>query len=165
MNQSTVFCLAIAQFVTLIGLGVIAHTRIKRDPKIGKPIFSRRDSRGLKPVLFAVHVGLMVISLQAVDFPTSHAIVALYGAFMLTWLAPGAGDFGFGETGLYQGWVSRRFDQFDAWQLGREQLRLRVAGRWMAVEIPREKYGELRSALRKHVPDREAAPEVQDPRE
>lgn len=156
MSQGILLSLFVAQVVTLVGLLVVARTRIKRDPRIGKPLFSRRDSQGVKPVLFAIQVGLMLVSLQARDFPTAHALVALYGAFMLTWLAPGIGDFGVGETGLYQGWVSRSFDEFDGWQLQREELRLRVGQRWISIDIPRDKYGELRTVLSRRIPERES---------
>ncbi|MFT7477379.1 MAG: hypothetical protein ACI80N_000654 [Gammaproteobacteria bacterium] len=105
--------------------------------------------------MFAVQVGLAMISLNAQDFPGMHAVVALYGAFMLTWLAPGAADFGFGEGGIYRGWIARAFEEFEEWELGRERLRLRVGERWMSMEIPNGKRAELRAALASRVPDRE----------
>lgn len=157
MELTTVSILFLAQLVTLFGFVVVASARTRRDPKIGAAIFSERDSKGVKPVLFAVHVGLILISLRAEAFPAAHAVVALYGAFMLTWLAPGSGDYGIGDGGLYQGWVARRFEEFDEWRLSRDELRLRLGSDWMALAIPREKYGELRAVLSRRIPDREGS--------
>jgi len=154
-DQGILLILFLAQIVSLAGLGIVAYARLKRDPKIGRPIYSSSDSEGRKPVLFAVQVGLALISLNAQDFPGMHAVVALYGAFMLTWLAPGAGDFGFGEGGIYRGWIARAFEDFEAWELGRDRLRLRLGQHWISIEIPNGKRSELRTALAKRVPDRE----------
>lgn len=155
VDQAIPVILFMAQVVALAGLGIVAFARVRRDPKIGRPIYAHADSAGRKPVLFAVHLGLAIICLNARDFPSMHAVVALYGAFMLTWLSPGVGDVGFGEGGLYRGWVARRFEEFDEWELGREELRLRVGAQWLSIEVPKGKRGELRAALAKRVPERE----------
>jgi len=148
--------LILAQLVTVIGLGVVASARMRREPRIGKPIAVRYDSGGVKPALFAVETGLLLVTLSADPFPTWHSVLALYGAFMLTWIAPGAGDQGCGEEGVFRGWIARRYEDLEEWRLTGDHLRFRLLGEWSAVEVPRDKAAQVRSILQRVVPERES---------
>ena len=156
MPQDVRIPLILAQLITVVGLGVVASVRMHREPKIGKPIAVRYDSCGVKPALFAVETGLLLIALTADPFPTAHSVLALYGAFMLTWIAPGAADQGCGEEGVFRGWFGRRYEDLEEWRLTGDHLRFRLLGEWGAVEVPRDKAGHVRSILERLVPERES---------
>lgn len=156
--DTSILWLVGAQIVALLGLTVVARMRLARDPKIGKPFHIEHDSGGLKPALFALHTGLLIVAFVSEGFPKMHSLIALYGALMLTWLAPGAYDRACGETGVFRGWYARRYEELEEWRLTSDHLRFKLFGEWTFVEIPPEKRGKLRAILERAAPDRESLP-------
>ena len=148
--------LYVTQIMSLFGLGIVARARIARDPKIGKPFYIARDSGGLKPVLFAAQAGLLISALTLDGFPILFSIMALHGAALLTWLAPGTNDRACGESGVFRGWNGYRFEQLESWRLTGEHLRFRVLGEWRAVEVPADRRARLRAILEREIPERES---------
>ncbi len=158
MTDSSLFAqvdlLQAALVISALGLAVVARMRMVRNPKLGKPLGLVHDSGGIKPVLFAVETGLFMIALLVPEpFPTEHALFALYGAFMLTWLCPGANDRGFGDEGVFRGWYGRRYEELEEWRLTGAHLRFRLHGEWTAVELPRERRAFVREILERVAPE------------
>jgi len=150
------FPLSSAILLTTFGLLWVAFARWRRDPMIGKPIVVVRDSIGVKPALFAAQAALALIVSLTEDFPTKSALFALYGAFMLTWLSPGFRDRACGDSGVFYGWIARRYEDLDEWRLTGDHLRFKAGSEWHAVEVPAEQRTRVRSLLVQAAPDRES---------
>jgi len=147
----------LAQMIVIVGLAVVARVRAARDPRIGKPYLLIQDSRRVKPALLAVQTGLLIITLFADPFPRMHAALALLGAMLLTWLAPGIDDRACGEDGVYRGWYGRRYDELEEWRLTGDHLRYKLRGAWTSVEVPAGKRAHIRAILQESIPDRESS--------
>lgn len=141
------FCLVLAQLVTLFALTIVTRMRLRRDSRVGKPIHVRLDSRGFKPVLFALEVGLLLTVWRIPDFPTFSASLTLLASMLLTAFTPGPGDSAFGDRGVMRGWYGRRYEELEEWRLTGEHLRFRLFGEWTSVEVPRNQVSRLRQIL------------------
>lgn len=148
--------LVVGQMLVGIGLAIATTLRMARDPRVGPPIHAVRDSGGVKPVLFAVETGLLLIAIAADPFPTSHALLVLLGAIALTAICPGAYDQACGELGVYRGWFGQRYEELEEWRLAGDHLRFRMLGEWTSVRLPRERQGRVRAILERVAPDRES---------
>lgn len=152
--------LVVGQMLVGLGLALATTLRMARDPRVGPTIHAVRDSRGVKPVLFAVETGLLLVSLTADPFPTTHAILVLLGALALTAICPGVHDQACGELGVYRGWFGRRYEELDEWRLAGDHLRFRMMGEWMSVALPRDRQAKVRAILERVAPDRESPHEA-----
>ncbi|MFT4542471.1 MAG: hypothetical protein ACI841_000071 [Planctomycetota bacterium] len=156
-DPQVLFLVLLAQTVILIGLTIVVRMRVRRDPKVGKPIRVRLDSAGFKPVLFALEVGLLIVVLTSEDFPTLQAMMTLFGAMLLTGFAPGSEDSAYGERGVFRGWYGRTYEELEEWRLTGEHLRYRLFGEWTSVEVPRPKVAQLRQILQRVAPETESS--------
>ncbi|MCP3915632.1 MAG: hypothetical protein GY711_08765 [bacterium] len=143
------------QVLTIIGLGVVARARLRRDPKIGRPLFIELDSGGFKPVMFAVQTGLLIIALRTDGFPALFSALTLYGTGVLTWLAPGAGDRACGEEGAFCGWYGRRYEDLEAWRIKEGRFSFPLSGQWAEIDVPPDKRARLHKILSGVCPERE----------
>ena len=148
--------LLFGQLLVLTGLGIVTAVRLSRDPKVGAPILVVHDSAGVKPVLLALETGLLLVSLVADPFPTTHAAFVLLGAMLLTALSPGVGDRACGEDGVFHGWHGVRYADLEAWRLTGDHLRFQVRGEWSAVAVPRDRQARVRGILERIAGDRES---------
>ena len=151
----TLPALLLAQTLAVLGLVIVARARMRRDPKIGRPIVVRHDSAGVKPALLAAQSGLAIVTLLAEDFPRLPALGALYGAFVLTWLTPGVHDRGLGEKGVFLGWRGRRFSELEGWCLTQGELRVKLLGEWNGIPLAASQRARTRALLEQAAPELE----------
>jgi hypothetical protein len=131
--------------------------RARNRRTVGRVLHSVKRRRRARAVVLGVSgaaSGVAIIASGGALQPVEFGVLGLALAVIAT--SPGFQDSVYGESGVQYGWYARRYEELEAWRLIGEHLRWRLAGLWVATDVPSMMHSELRARLEQTCPARES---------
>jgi len=147
MDDLLRWILTLALLEAGLALVLVLGARARAAALVGATRGVQRGPRALASVLLVVLLALAAAALIAPE-PQRGPVLALLGlSALVAWAQPVGLDGALGERGVRHGWRVRRLADLEEWRLTGDHLRVRLAGEWVAVRLPRERHAEARALL------------------